>query len=214
MNNKRHRPRFLLAALALFLAAVQPFAAQAAEPAVQGEDVLVCTVQLQTAPVRFLLRLGEETDHGRPRNGTTRGQYIQLLYEAVGAPAIAVEPFYSDVSMTDDYAAAVTWARLSGIVEDGGADLFYPGAVITLTEADQWLTRTLSALAGAANQVANSLLAAYTGRAGQRDLALTPAEIVAALEELLSDTRLTLAYPAAISGEPPQRARTLITGGD
>lgn len=202
MYQQKRRPRFSIAALALFLLLAQPFTALAAEPREEdpGQAGAVWS-SLSSSPPVLSMKLWD--DRSALQGETTRAQYIQILYEAVGAPAVSVEPLFTDVDITANYAAAVTWANHFGIVDNLATDYFRPEDLITQLEAEVWLTETLSALGSAAQQMANSLLAAYTGRVGEEEFALTPAAIVAALDEILSDSRLTQEYPAIVSSGPP-----------
>lgn len=207
MRKRSWYQRFALAALALFLTVCQPYTALAAEPQeVRGAAALSVERYETPTPEGFMARLSLHTDNGRPQKDTTRAQYVTLLYESMGSPEMAAEQFYLDVPEESDYAVAVTWAHRTGILErDGG--YFRPDDYITQVEAQALLARALSALRSSVQQMANSILAAYTGRTDEEDQALTPGALLAVLDDILSESRQTVEYPAALSSGPPDRGQ-------
>ena len=69
----------------------------------------------------------------------TRGQTVQLLYEAAGSPAVSGEMPFTDVSAT--YQDAVIWAAAQGYVQGTGDGKFRPSASVTRQEFATMLYR-------------------------------------------------------------------------
>ena len=75
---------------------------------------------VQVGPGEFLARVFRATDAGRPLDGTTRAQYVTIIYNAAGAPEVSGRPTFPDVEEDADYADAL--AVLDRITrEDGSA---------------------------------------------------------------------------------------------
>ena len=77
-----------------------------------------------------------------------------------------------------------------------------------MAEASDLLARALSAIGDSARQVANGILAAYTGRTKEEDWALTPAELLHALDDMLMGTAAVVEFPATVSGGTPPEPHT------
>ena len=65
-----------------------------------------------------------------PENAITRGEFVQLLYNISGSPAVTWDSKYADVRESDWYANAVLWAAgqglASGFSQESGTMLFKP----------------------------------------------------------------------------------------
>lgn len=153
----RYLRKFAFLVLALCIVASLPLAASAAE---QTE---------MTHENAFLTRVYTLTDRGAPREGTTRAQYLTILYDAAGAPTVTGEPAYSDVSPDASYASAVVWAEQKGIVRTERGRDFDPDAIITEEEAAEALSTALAALGETAQQLAQGILAARVGYTKEED---------------------------------------------
>ena len=66
-----------------------------------------------------------------PDISTTRLMFAQALFNLAGQPAVFTEPIFTDVSPTDWFAPAVTWANSQGIVQGMGNNTFAGDANIT-----------------------------------------------------------------------------------
>ena len=74
-----------------------------------------------------------------PSMKLTRGQTVQLLYEAAGSPAVSGEMLFTDVSGV--YKNAVIWAAAQGYVQGTGDGKFRPSAFVTRQEFAAMLYR-------------------------------------------------------------------------
>lgn len=176
--------RLALMALALTIVLGLPLTAAA-----QGES--------DTVQARFELRLAALSQVSPVTAETTRGEYVRLLYLAAGAPAVSGRSTFIDVLPGDEFSVAITWAEQSGIAPKAEDGHFHPRTRLTREDQEDLLTRTLAALGASAQKLANSLLAAYSGRTEDEDWALTPAALVQLLD------RMDQAPPAAALPRAP-----------
>lgn len=156
----RYLQKFVFLALALCIVVSLPLAASAMERT-EGTEGL------------FLAKVNDLTDHGAPREGTTRAQYLTILYDAAGAPAVTGESAYPDVSPDTAYASAIIWAEQKGITKAERGHNFDPDAIIAEEEAAETLSSALAALGETAQQLAQGILAARVGYAKEEDFLLT-----------------------------------------
>lgn len=175
MHLSKPLSRAAFGALALFLTVSLPLRASAAGE--DGDTIPVRSAQVLTQEGTFLGRVYAVTDHGRPAQGTTRAQYVTLLYQAAGAPEVTARITFTDVAPDADYAPALAWAEERGILlgDPGGA--FYPDRAITGESAADLLCRAVAALGETTYDVAASILAAYTGKSSEESLALLPEQL-------------------------------------
>ena len=111
--------RASLLVMALCITVSLPLSALAEEPGADAPEGAVYTA-VQVGPGEFLARVFRATDAGRPLDGTTRAQYVTIIYNAAGAPEVSGRPTFPDVEEDADYADAL--AVLDRITrEDGSA---------------------------------------------------------------------------------------------
>lgn len=95
---------------------------------------------------------GTSADAFSPDAPTTRGQIVAILYRLEGSPAseepgfilVGGESAFSDVTPGAYYAAAVSWASESGIVNGYGDGTFRPNNLITREQLAAFLYRYAS----------------------------------------------------------------------
>ncbi len=66
-----------------------------------------------------------------PRQATTRGMIVTILWRAENCPQVNIDTAFSDVTKGKYYHAAVSWANANGIVKGCGNGLFGPNDRIT-----------------------------------------------------------------------------------
>ena len=174
MRLKRMIQRCAFLVLVVLIIAALPLTASAQESG-EGDSA------------RYLSRVYNETDHGKPESGTTRAQYIQILYRAAGTPEVTGTTLFVDVAPDAEYASALVWAERTGVARSDRAKTFDPDGLITEEDAADFLRSALSALGSSAKKVANSILAAYTGRVQEEDYALTPDALLAVLDRITAE---------------------------
>lgn len=75
-------------------------------------------------------------------NGTmTRAMLVTVLYRMAGSPVIIVSQEFSDVPIDSWYASAVTWAKVTRIVDGIGNGLFAPNSNVTREQVATILCR-------------------------------------------------------------------------
>lgn len=212
MRRLKFYQRISFVALAVSIAVSLPLTARAVEWAedclnqtVMVTDIAVCaeTEPLNTAQSGFLRSMLLVTHCGRPNQGTTRAQYIQLLYRAAGSPEVTGRFSFTDVPTDADYADALTWAEQAGVAQSDLAGHFRPDEDLTGEDAVAFLIDALAALGSSAQQVANGLLAAYTGKVSEEDWALTPEALLAVLDRIANEDAYTVEYPCMLAAAPP-----------
>ena len=65
----------------------------------------------------------------------SRGDFVLMLYGALGRPAVSGQAAFTDVASTDYYAKAITWASANGLVSGVSATEFGPRTAITREQA-------------------------------------------------------------------------------
>ena len=65
------------------------------------------------------------TEFGRD-NPISRGDFVLMLYGALGRPAVSGQANFTDVSSSDYYATAIAWASANGLVSGISATEFGP----------------------------------------------------------------------------------------
>lgn len=175
MQRLRWVGRVFFAGLAVFIAATLPLTASAQGQSDGGEAVRL--------PDAALLE---------PAEGVTRAQYITALYKAAGSPEVTAAPTFSDVEPDADYAPAVAWAQARGLFSRREGGRFRPDQEITRQEAADLICRAFSTLGETAQDLASSVLAAYTGENKESDHALLPGALLEALEQRQESGTLTL----------------------
>lgn len=105
---------------------------------------------------------GITADRFGPDQNIRRGDFVLMLYRAVGSPAPASAPGFTDVAPSDYYANAIAWARENGLItglEDGS---YHPAADITREAAFTILNRALPLLGVQCQQGDAGALAQFT----------------------------------------------------
>lgn len=74
------------------------------------------------------------TEFGRDLS-ISRGDFVLMLYGALGRPAVSGQPSFTDVASTDYYAKAITWASSNGLVSGISQTQFGPKTSITREQA-------------------------------------------------------------------------------
>ena len=74
------------------------------------------------------------TEFGRD-NSIRRGDFVLMLYNALGKPAVSGTPAFTDVAASDYYASAVTWASANGLVSGVSEGVFAPTDLVTREQA-------------------------------------------------------------------------------
>lgn len=175
--------RASLLVMALCITVSLPLSALAEEPGADAPEGAVYTA-VQVGPGEFLARVFRATDAGRPLDGTTRAQYVTIIYNAAGAPEVSGRPTFPDVEEDADYADALAWAEQAGVISAADGAPFDPEGYITGGDALDMLCRAAAAVGGAARDIANGVLASYTGRCRDEDYVLAPADILAVLDRI------------------------------
>ena len=163
-----------------------PFTARAAEGSAPGLDGGAVHQAHSASQDAFLEDVFSRTHAGLPREGTTRAQYVQILYEAAGRPKVQQEYTFADVPADAGYADAVAWARHEGLVS-GEEEYFRPDELITDSQALTLLSAALASLRDAAQDIAIGMLANYTGFKKEADYALTPEQAAAVVEKSMAE---------------------------
>ena len=70
-----------------------------------------------------------------PDNTLIRGDFVLLLYNAAGKPAVTTPCTYTDVAATDYFCTALAWAQASGVALREGNGPFNPREPITREQA-------------------------------------------------------------------------------
>ena len=81
-----------------------------------------------------------------PERDIRRGDFVLMLYRAVGLPPIYEYSGFYDVYDGAYYAAAVAWAREAGIALGTGDNMFNPHSTLTRQQAFTFVYRALGAL--------------------------------------------------------------------
>lgn len=130
------------------LALLVPAAVLAASVTVAPAQPLVADVRGHWAEAQILdlvhrgvIGLGPSRQF-HPQDAVTRGQFVAWLLAARGLPLVRMDraPF-TDLPLSNEYAAAVESAVIYGILQSGGA--FRPGAPITRADALVYTIRAL-----------------------------------------------------------------------
>ncbi len=97
-------------------------------------------------PITELYNKGIVTGSGSgtfgPNNYIKRGDFILMLYRTAGSPEASPVNGFLDVSSSDYYASAVSWAKKNGIAQGDGAN-FKPNANMKREEAFTFMYRYL-----------------------------------------------------------------------
>lgn len=210
--NRLKRAVFLCMALCIVVSL--PLTASASEAVTaRGETSPTAVVRLNgvvktlsAVQQLFVSRVYQVTDEGIPRERTTRGQYLALLYEAAGTPEVTVTATFTDVTPDADYAHAVAWAEQLGVVRGDREGRLRPDEELTGEMAQALFVNVLGALGSAAKQVMNSVLAAYTGRNSDEDWA-SAALMTAAPQDGYGEEAAQ--YPHAALGPPESPSEAL-----
>lgn len=86
-----------------------------------------------------------ETQFG-PDNSITRAEFVQILYNKNGTPAVSGSLPFADVKDGAWYASAVNWAYSNGIAKGTSAKAFSPDSKITRQDMAVMLTNYMSAV--------------------------------------------------------------------
>lgn len=97
------------------------------------------------------------TEFGRDL-AISRGDFVLMLYAALGRPAVSGQSHFTDVASTDYYADAITWASSNGLVAGISATQFGPKMSITREQAFTILHNALSLLGISSSEADLSVL--------------------------------------------------------
>ena len=85
------------------------------------------------------------TEFGRDLS-IQRGDFVLMLYNSLGKPAVTGSLTFTDVSPTDYYAKAIIWASANGLASGVGDGLFAPTAPVTREQAFTMLHQAMPLL--------------------------------------------------------------------
>ncbi|MBS7219645.1 MAG: S-layer homology domain-containing protein, partial [Oscillospiraceae bacterium] len=85
------------------------------------------------------------TEFGRDHS-IRRGDFVLMLYNALGKPAVTGSSVFSDVAPSDYYAKAITWASANHLVSGVAEGLFGPTDLVTREQAFTILHQTMPLL--------------------------------------------------------------------
>ncbi len=77
-------------------------------------------------------------------NAISRGDFVLMVYNALGRPAVTEKAAFTDVAETDYYADAVAWASAKGLVSGVAEGKFAPKQAITREQAFTILHQALA----------------------------------------------------------------------
>jgi len=121
-----------------------------------------------------------------------RGDFMLMLYNAVGRPEVTGEGTFSDITGGEYYATAVTWAAQNGIAagyDDGG---FHPEGTLTREDAFAFIYRALKVLNVSYTDGDLSVLDSFTDSGELAEYARTPAATLISLNVVSgADGKLT-----------------------
>jgi hypothetical protein len=106
-----------------------------------------------------------------PEGSMKRGDFMEMLYRAVGKPAVTGESPFTDVKADLYYAAAINWAAQSGIAKGDGDGAFRPEGTLTRQEGFAFVHRALAALGVKYTEGDLALLEQFTDKASLADWA-------------------------------------------
>ena len=72
-----------------------------------------------------------------------RGDFVLMLYAALGKPAVSTPCTFQDVSASDYYCTALAWGQANGVASGTGNGCFSPNAQITREQAFTILRQAL-----------------------------------------------------------------------
>ncbi len=108
-----------------------------------------------------------------PDSSIKRGDFILMLYRAAGQPEASPVSGFSDVSASDYYASAVSWAKETGIAQGDGVS-FKPGSSLKREEAFTFIYRYLRQQGGDMEDADSSALDAFADALDVSEYAVTP----------------------------------------
>ncbi len=112
------------------------------------------------------------TEFGRDYS-ITRGDFILMLYNAMGKPAVNGSCTFSDVASTDHFATALAWGQQSGLASGVGDNKFAPRDSITREQAFSLLYRFLPIAGKSVPDGALTVLDQFNDKASISDFAKT-----------------------------------------
>lgn len=93
-----------------------------------------------------------------------RGDFVLMLYGALGRPAVSGQSGFTDVAASDYYADAITWASSNGLVSGVAPGQFAPTALVTREQAFTILHQAMPLLDISSPQPDLSVLDRFTDR--------------------------------------------------
>lgn len=100
-----------------------------------------------------------------PAANTTRAQFVQIIYNAAGAPEVEnVTSVFTDVPAGSEYCNAILWAHENEIALGDGKEHFNPDGTLTREDAMTFLHRAFEALNIDTDKVVTADLSAYTDK--------------------------------------------------
>lgn len=106
-----------------------------------------------------------------PDNAMVRGDFMLMLYNAAGRPAVSTPCTFTDVAESDYYYTALAWAQSRGLASGMGEGRFAPRDPITREQAFSLLYRYLPIINKACPDGALSVLEQFTDNQSIADYA-------------------------------------------
>lgn len=110
------------------------------------------------------------TEFGRDLS-IRRGDFVLMLYNAMGKPAVNSSNTFTDVQPTDYYATAITWASSMGLVSGVSEGMFAPTALITREQAFTILHHMMALLGISEPSSTDSILEQFSDASSIADYA-------------------------------------------
>ena len=103
-----------------------------------------------------------------------RGDFVLMLYAALGKPAVSTPCTFQDVSASDYYCTALAWGQANGVASGTGNGCFSPNAQITREQAFTILRQALPLLNIQCEDGNPDILKNYSDYSSFSDYALIP----------------------------------------
>ena len=110
-----------------------------------------------------------------PDNSMIRGDFMLMLYNAAGKPAVTAASTFTDVAETDYYYTAISWAQSRGLASGTGEGRFSPRDPITREQAFSLLYRYLPIIGKACPDGELSVLDQFADKQNVSEYAQTAA---------------------------------------
>ena len=117
-----------------------------------------------------------------------RGDFLLMLYGAAGKPAVTSPASFTDVSLSDYYYTAVSWAQANGLATGVGDGTLAPASDVTREQAFTILNQALPLLGITCQPGALTVLDQFGDRASLSDWAAQHAATLVAYQIVGGDT--------------------------